>query len=49
MNLKIAILCAIGGVIGGTVGARILNKVPTKYLKVAFTFFLIYASYKMIK
>lgn len=48
MEWRIGILCAIGGVIGGIVGAKLLNKLPTKYLKIAFTIFLIYASYKMI-
>lgn len=46
---KVGILCAIGGVVGGIVGAKLLNKVPTKYLKIAFTGFLVYAAYKMIK
>lgn len=41
-------ICAIGGVIGGIVGAKLLNKLPEIYLKSAFTFFLIYASYRMI-
>lgn len=45
---KIGLLCAIGGVIGGVVGAKLLNKLPERYLKIAFTIFLIYASYKMI-
>lgn len=48
IDWKIGILCAIGGVVGGIVGAKLLNKLPTKYLKIAFTFFLIYASYRMI-
>ena len=48
IDWKIGMLCAIGGVIGGIVGAKLLNKLPTKYLKIAFTIFLIYASYKMI-
>ena len=48
MDWKIGILCAIGGIVGGVVGAKLLNKLPTKYLKIAFTIFLIYASYKMI-
>lgn len=45
---RIGMLCAIGGVIGGIVGAKLLNKLPEKYLKIAFTIFLVYASYKMI-
>ena len=48
INWKVGILCAIGGIIGGIVGANVLNKLPTKYLKIAFTIFLIYASYKML-
>lgn len=49
MDWKIGLLCAIGGIIGGVVGAKLLNKVPIKYLKMAFTVFLIYASYKLIR
>lgn len=48
INWKIGILCAIGGIVGGIVGAKMLNKLPVKYLKIAFTIFLIYASLKMI-
>lgn len=48
IDWKIGLLCAIGGVIGGIVGAKILNKLPEKYLKIAFAIFLVYASYKMI-
>ena len=48
MDWKIGLLCAIGGVVGGVVGAKLLNKLPERYLKIAFTIFLIYASYKMI-
>ena len=48
IDWKIGLLCASGGVVGGIVGAKLLNKVPERYLKIAFTIFLIYASYKMI-
>ena len=41
-------LCAIGGAIGGYIGAKLLKKLPEKVLEIAFTFFLIYISYKMI-
>ena len=47
IDWEIGLLCAIGGVIGGIVGAKLLNKLPDRYLKIAFTVFLIYASYKM--
>lgn len=48
MDWKIGLLSAIGGIVGGVVGAKLLNKLPTKYFKIVFTIFLIYASYKMI-
>ena len=49
IDWEIGLLCAIGGVVGGIVGAKLLNKLPERYLKIAFTIFLIYASYKMIR
>lgn len=48
IDWKISILCAIGGTVGGYIGAKLLNKVSEKRMKIVFTFFLIYASYKMI-
>jgi len=48
IDWKIGIICAIGGIAGGIVGAKLLNKLPTHYLKIAFTLFLIYASCRMI-
>lgn len=48
INWKVAILCGIGGAIGGYIGAKLLKKLPDKILKVAFTIFLIYISLKMI-
>ena len=48
INWKIGLLCAIGGIIGGYFGAKILKKVPDYILKIAFICFLIYVSYSMI-
>ena len=48
MDWRIGMLCAVGGIVGGIVGARLLNELPEKYLKIAFTIFLVYAAYKMI-
>lgn len=48
IDWRIALLCAIGGSIGGYIGAKLLKKVPEKYMKIAFTIFLIYVSYKML-
>ena len=48
INWNIGILCAIGGIVGGYFGAKILKKVPDYILKGAFLCFLIYVSYNMI-
>ncbi len=48
IDWKIAILCATGGAIGGYIGAKLLKKLPEKVMKIAFTIFLIYVSYKML-
>lgn len=48
MDWRLGIMCAIGGIIGGIMGAKLLKKVDEKYLKIFFIIFLIYVSYKMI-
>lgn len=42
------IKCAIGGVIGGIIGAKLLKKVSSKTLKILFIIFLGYTSVRMI-
>ena len=48
INWNLGIKCAIGGTIGGIIGAKLLGKLPAKTLKIAFVFFLIYTSIRMI-
>lgn len=48
IDWKVAVFCAIGGTIGGYIGAKLLKKLPKNILKIAFTVFLIYASFRMI-
>ena len=48
IDWKIAIFCAIGGSIGGYIGAKKKKKIPERILKIVFTIFLVYVSYKMI-
>ena len=48
INWQAGILCAIGGIAGGYLGAKFLKKVPDYILKIIFICFLIYASYSMI-
>lgn len=48
IDWKIAILCAIGGIVGGFFGAKILKKIPVNILKISFILFLLYAGFSMI-
>ena len=48
MDWNIGLICAIGGMIGGYIGAKLLGKVPDYIIKIAFTCFLIYVSYSFI-
>lgn len=48
IDWKIAIPCAIGGTIGGYIGAKLLKKIPEQILKIAFIFFLFYVSLRMM-
>lgn len=48
INWKVALLCALGGGLGGFIGAKLLKKIPPKVLKTMFIIFLIYISYNMI-
>lgn len=43
MDWKLGILCAIGGTVGGILGAKVLEKINEKYLVLIFIIFLIYA------
>ena len=48
IHWDIGIKCAIGGIVGGIIGAKLLTKIPNKYLKIIFAGFLIYAGINMI-
>ena len=48
IDWNISIKCAIGGVVGGYIGAKSLKKLHPMVLKITFTLFLIYVSVKMI-
>lgn len=47
-NISMGLKCAIGGIIGGFLGTKLLKRIPDKYLKLVFILFLSYASYNMI-
>lgn len=44
----LAFKCAIGGIIGGYIGSKLLINLNKKILKILFVIFLIYAGIKMI-
>lgn len=48
INWNTGLLCALGGIIGGIIGAKLLKKIPVKYLQLLFIIFLAYASIKLI-
>ena len=48
IDWKIGTLCAIGGIVGGYLGAKILKKMPDYMLKIAFTIFIAYYSFRML-
>ena len=48
IDWKLGILCAIGGIVGGFIGTKFLNKVPDKILKISLLILLIYMAIKMI-
>ena len=48
VDWNLGIKCAIGGIIGGIIGAKLLKKMPTKALRILFIIFLSYTSIKMI-
>lgn len=48
INWQIGIYTAIGGVIGGIIGAKLLKKIPTRYVRILFMLFLFYVSIKTL-
>ncbi len=48
VDMKIIMLCAIGGCVGGVVGAKILDKIPKKWLKIIFGMVMIFSGIKLV-
>lgn len=48
INWYEGIWCAVGGIGGGYLGAKLLKRIPDYILKILFICFLIYASYRMV-
>lgn len=47
-DVKIIILCAIGGCAGGVLGAKFLNKIPKKWLKIGFGAVMIISGIRLV-
>ena len=47
VQLKIALLAGLGGIIGAIIGASIIVKIPPIYVKRAFALFLIYSAIRL--
>ena len=43
------IICGIGGIIGGAIGANLMKKINDKYLVLIFIAFLIYAGVSILR
>ena len=48
IDWRAGLLCAVGGIVGGFLGAKLLKSAPVKVLKIMFLIFLIYAAYRML-
>ncbi len=48
-DYKTALWAAVGGVAGGLLGAKILNKINNSFLHAIFSVFLIIAAYRMFR
>lgn len=48
IDWNLGIKCAVGGIVGGAIGAKLLKKISTKTLRILFIIFLLYTSIRMI-
>lgn len=48
IDWRIGMMCAAGGIVGGIIGSKLLVKLSTTTLKIAFTIFLVYSAIRMI-
>lgn len=47
-DFSLVLLCSMGGVVGGLIGAKALKKIPKKWLRIAFGAVMILAGGRMI-
>lgn len=49
VDWKIGIMCAIGGILGGSIGAKLLKKLPNLWLKIILLVLILYSAIRMIR
>lgn len=49
LNINIAIFVALGGILGGFIGAKLLNRVPSAILRKVFGVFMIIAAIRLVR
>lgn len=47
-DVKTSLLCAIGGVLGGAIGAYLLKRLPTSYISKIFGILMLISAWRMI-
>lgn len=48
IDIKIAVLCTVGGIVGSFIGTKILNKIKSSWLSFLFVIFVYYSGLRMI-
>ena len=48
IDWEIAIKCAIGGIIGAYIGAKLLDKLSNNILRITYIIFLLYVAWKFL-
>ena len=48
IDISLSIKCIMGGIIGGIIGTKLLDKISIKTLRIIFIFFLIYSATRML-
>ncbi len=48
MSLNVTLKVAVGGVLGGYIGAKLLNRIPSNILRKVFAVFMMIAAFRMV-
>ncbi len=48
IKFELGVQCALGGIIGGIIGSKFLNKLPDYILRISFIIFMMYIGFKFL-